>query len=113
MSATTTPPIATETSSARSLDRRVRTRWEYYRVWKRNMPDNACPTSWAMTSHTLKARTDKEAQSKLRRMFFGCGFHAMSLVAVLSGESPNTELSSERAAEQQQQKEAESRRPLK
>ena len=46
-------------------------------------------SGWMQTSHLLLARTDKEAQSKTRRIFSGAGFHSMSLVAVLDGEDPN------------------------
>ena len=53
------------------------------------MADNTCPGGWIPTVHTLKARTDKEAQSKVRRRFENAGLTAMSLVAVPTGENPN------------------------
>lgn len=54
------------------------------------MPDNRCATPWVLTAHIVKARTINEAQSQLRRRFSKCGFTAMSLVAVLDGNDPNT-----------------------
>lgn len=59
-----------------------------YHIWRRQMADYGGSTPWLLTSHTLKARTDKEAESKLRRMFAGAGFSCMSLVAVY-GRDPN------------------------
>lgn len=57
---------------------------EYHIWWQR-----AGATQWKQTPHKLKARTDKEAESKLRKTFAGAGFSGMSLVAVESGENPN------------------------
>lgn len=60
-----------------------------YVVWRRNMTDAMCrPGQWLRTSHTIKARTHKEANAKLRRLFAGAGFHSMSLIAIPSGETP-------------------------
>lgn len=61
--------------------------WNQYRVWRRQT--GQCTTKWLMTSYNLIARSDKEAESKLRRSFAACGFHAMSLVAVPFGTNPN------------------------
>lgn len=56
-----------------------------YRIWRRH--DGI---EWLQTSHTLKAQSDKDAESRMKRMFSGCGFHSMSLVAVSVGDNPNT-----------------------
>jgi len=56
-----------------------------YDVWRRNNSE----VQWSKTSHVVKARTDKEAQSKVRRMFDGCGFSSMSLLAMENGLTPN------------------------
>lgn len=54
------------------------------------MIDAMCrPGQWTPTSHEIKARTAKEANNKLRKMFAHAGFHSMSLIALPSGESPN------------------------
>jgi hypothetical protein len=58
----------------------------YYGIWRRLHGQG----EWMLTSHTTKGRTDKEAQSKVKRMFKGPGFQGMSLVAVLTGGNPNT-----------------------
>lgn len=89
MSATPKHPITHDRSGAHSLHRLVGTRWNHYGIWRRQMPDDTCPGKWTLTAHTLRARTDDEAQSKLRRMFASAGLTAMSLVAVPSGKSPN------------------------
>lgn len=60
-----------------------------YWIWRRQVPDNCCPGPWMQTSYSVMARTDKEAESKAKRMFCNVGFHAMSLVAVESGQDPN------------------------
>jgi len=85
---------ASRTDKAVVCDAIVRTRWNDYSVWRRQWPDNTAPTPWMMTSHRLKARTSDEAQTKVRRMFAGCGFHSMSLVAVTAGEDPNNAIAS-------------------
>lgn len=56
-----------------------------YEIWRR------CHSGgeWSLTSHSLKARTDNEAQAKVRRKFSGCGFTGMSLVAMPRGTTPN------------------------
>lgn len=56
-----------------------------YAVWRRSHSEG----QWSRTSHDVKARTDKEAQAKVRRKFSGCGFSAMSLVAIPHGQTPN------------------------
>ncbi len=63
--------------------------WNDYRVLRRQMADELCvPGKWMRTSHVIKARTTIEANSKLRRMFAGAGFHSMSLIAVRDSETP-------------------------
>jgi len=67
----------------------VRTRWKNYAVWRQACPHNVCPGDWVLTGHKLKALSDKDAQSRLKRVFEGCGFSSMRLVAMPEGESPN------------------------
>lgn len=57
---------------------------DYHVWWKRAMA-----TEWKQTINHFKARTDKEAESKLGKMFRNAGFSGMSLVAVKSGDNPN------------------------
>jgi hypothetical protein len=70
----------------------VRRRWNDYAVWRKQRPDNSCASQWIQTGHKLKAVSDKDAQSRLRRVFNGCGFSAMSLIAMPVGETPNNVL---------------------
>lgn len=56
---------------------------EYF-IWRRQHESGG----WKQTSHTLKARSDGEAQSKMRRMFASAGFHSMALIAIRSGVTP-------------------------
>ncbi len=56
-----------------------------YGVWRRSHSES----QWSRTSYDVKARTDKEAESKVRRKFSGCGFSSMALVAVPHGQTPN------------------------
>jgi hypothetical protein len=56
-----------------------------FSIWRRGHFEDC----WSQTSHSVKARTDKEAQAKVKRKFSGCGFSAMSLVAVRYGKTPN------------------------
>lgn len=60
-----------------------------YVVWKQNVPDSGFGGGWHETSHTILAKTNKEAQAKLRRKFAGCGFHAMRLIALPRGSRPD------------------------
>ena len=55
-----------------------------YRVWRRSHFES----QWSRTSYSVRARTDKEAQAKVKRKFAGCGFLSMSLVAVELGATP-------------------------
>ena len=55
--------------------------FEDYEIWRYNHSQKV----WIKTSHKLKARTDKEAQSVVKRKFAGAGFSSMSLVAVKPG----------------------------
>ena len=77
---------ATEPRSVAS-SRLVRAAFGVYHVWWRR----ANASRWTQTTHHFRARTDKEAESKLRRMFAGAGFSGMSLVAVEGGDSPNVQ----------------------
>ena len=61
-----------------------------YRVWRRLLPPGVYSGPWIMTNHTIKARTDKEAESRIRRCFYGTGLAGTSLVAVPQGTDPNT-----------------------
>lgn len=60
-----------------------------YLVWRRSMTERGV-SGWTVTSYSLKARTDKQAQSRLAKMFKSAGFHSMSLVAVIDGKNPNS-----------------------
>lgn len=64
-----------------------------YSVWRRQHG----ATGWIKTTHTLKARSDRDAQARLRRRFAGAGFSSMSLVAVPPGIDPNAAATGERA----------------
>ena len=57
---------------------------ETYNIWKRSHFDGA----WSKTAHSVKARTDKEAQSRLVKKFSECGFSSMSLMAIPHGKTP-------------------------
>lgn len=57
---------------------------KFYSIWRRTHGTS----EWLLTSHSLNARTDKEAQSKLKRKFEGAGFSNMSLVAIETGVDP-------------------------
>lgn len=59
-----------------------------YCVWRQQSTDRHV-SRWIQSSHTLKARTDKEAESRLRRRFANAGFQSMRLVAVPAGVDPN------------------------
>ncbi len=54
-----------------------------YKVFRRNFG-----TPWLETGFTIRARTPKEAQAKLKRMFKHAGFSSMQLLA--SFFNPNT-----------------------
>lgn len=57
-----------------------------YHIWKQY---HSGDWKWTLTDHSVKARSDKEAQSKVRRKFAIYGFTAMSLMAVIDGSDPN------------------------
>lgn len=59
-----------------------------YAVWRKQRPETAAPTAWLKTAHTIEARSDHEAQSKLKRRFYNSQFSLMSLVAVPEGKTP-------------------------
>lgn len=59
-----------------------------YRIWRRS---HVSPGDWLSTAWTVRARSDNEAQSKMRRMFARAGFHSMALVAVRFGDSPSSD----------------------
>jgi phage terminase Nu1 subunit (DNA packaging protein) len=63
-------------------------RWNDYAVWRQQHSTSVCER-WTLTGHKLKAQSDKDAQSRLRRVFNGCGFTHMSLIAMPVGETPN------------------------
>ena len=75
-----TPPVGSGTL--------VRRRWNDYAVWRQQHSPSVCER-WTLTGHKLKAQSDKDAQSRLRRVFNGCGFTHMSLIAMPVGETPN------------------------
>lgn len=57
-----------------------------YDIWRRQHGSR----EWLKTAQSLCARSDKDAQARLRRRFDGAGFSSMSLVAVPEGWNPNT-----------------------
>lgn len=57
-----------------------------YAIWRQQHGSSG----WLRTAHTVKARSDREAQSRISRKFAGAGFTAMALVAVPSGTDPNS-----------------------
>jgi len=82
-----------------SLHPVVGRRWNDYAVWRKQRADYGGTTNWILTGHKLKAQSDKDAQSRMKRCFEGCGFSAMSLVAMPVGESPNIVLGGNGATE--------------
>lgn len=52
-----------------------------YRVFKRQMAENGTVGDWTPTAHQFMARSDKEADYKVKKMFGRCDFHHMSLAA--------------------------------
>ena len=60
---------------------------ELYAIWRRQHGK----TQWAKTAHQVTARTENEAQVKMRRRFKTAGFSSMSLVAIKDGIDPNEE----------------------
>ena len=75
-------PKAERTSSGTSV---LSAGFGVFSIWRRGHFEDR----WSQTSHSVTARTDKEAQAKVKRKFSGCGFSAMSLVAVGYGKTPN------------------------
>ena len=59
--------------------------YKLYDVWRQAHSE----TTWVKTAHSVSACSDKDAASKVKRKFEGCGFTSMSLVAVLQGSNPN------------------------
>ncbi len=66
---------------------------DIYRVWRSQQVNlkhgGGYMTEWFPCNDTIKARSKKEAQSKLERKFAKAGFHSMSLIAVPAGKNPN------------------------
>lgn len=58
-----------------------------YSVWRRSLvvpsPGSTVDSSWIRTTHSVMARSDREAEAKTRRKFAGRGLSSMSLVATL------------------------------
>lgn len=57
-----------------------------YIVWRRQ---HQPASKWMKTAHSVNARTDIEAHSKVGKMFQAASFSSMSLVAVQEGIDPN------------------------
>ena len=55
-------------------------------IWRKFLFKN----DWTPTAARIVARTDKEAQTKLRRRYRDSDFSSMSLVAVRPGQTPWT-----------------------
>ena len=64
-------------------------RFRQYHVWMQNCPDRGYGGPWRKTNHSLKARTDKEAQTRMRRMFANFGLSACALIALPDGIDAN------------------------
>jgi hypothetical protein len=64
-------------------------RFQSYAVWMQNRPDRGYCGPWRRTGHAVKARTDGEAQSKMRRKFAGFGLSACALIALPDGIDAN------------------------
>ena len=64
-----------------------------YRVWRSQLRTSPVGelgmTEWFPCNDYIKARSDKEARSKMIRKFANYGFQSMSLVAVPIGVNPN------------------------
>lgn len=58
-----------------------------YKVWRSQHGRR----EWLPCNHIIKAKSDEEAQSKMRREFAKAGFHHMALLAVPIGQNPNKE----------------------
>lgn len=56
-----------------------------YVIWFKNYGESP----WSKTNHYVKARSDKEAQSRMLRKFQGSGFHSMFMLALEEGVSPS------------------------
>lgn len=56
-----------------------------YAVWRRHHQPGS---EWSLTAETLRARSDRDAQARLRRRFKNAGFSSMSLLALPSGTTP-------------------------
>lgn len=68
---------------------------ETYDIWRRPHYQ----AEWSRTSHSVKARTDKEAQARVRQKFAGAGFSSMALVAIPQGKTPNAKVTGATLAE--------------
>lgn len=60
-----------------------------YIIWMQNRPDNGAGGPWRKIKEVVKARTNEEAQKKMRRKFANFGLTACALVALPEGISPN------------------------
>lgn len=64
-----------------------------YKVWRsqyvRHKYGDGYLTEWFPCNYTIKARSKKEAQSKLDRKFAKAGFNSMMLGAFPVGINPN------------------------
>lgn len=58
-----------------------------WKIWRRSVNDKMV-TQWFETAYSVKARTNKEAQSRVKRKFENGKFHEMQLVAVEEGNTP-------------------------
>lgn len=58
--------------------------WKTYHIWKRLHTEQ----SWTITNRSVKARTDKEAQSRMQKKFRGFGLAHVSLIAIEEGKNP-------------------------
>lgn len=62
-----------------------------YDIWRRPMVQPGDEYGrWIKTAHTVNARSQKEADSRMRQKFQGSGFHSMSLLAVKRPNTPSS-----------------------
>lgn len=58
--------------------------WKTYHIWKRWHSD----PNWTITHQSVKARTDKEAQTRMQNRFRSYGLCHVSLIAIEEGKKP-------------------------
>ena len=57
-------------------------------VWRRYVNDKGC-SAWIKTDHRVRAKTDRQAQSRIKVRFRNAHFTDMQMVAVPEDADPN------------------------